>query len=223
MIYFIVFIIFLAILVVVFRKDIKKVWLKLPGGLEGGVETHPRHEPATAPSAGDGIIAEWREPDWFKFAGGSYSNNIPNTIEVWLQVYFRNTGNDPFTLQSARVDFSREGRFWQGYSAGPELTFGGNITTSLLPKNIAPKDSLILYFPYRFPIAAASAEDFVAQVKIAPDLIFKIQYQTKEGVDTRDKVIERTLNFKEEYPKVYKMFLMGRPQAEAQQIARMFD
>lgn len=216
--YFIVLgLIVLLILAIAFRKTLKKIWFKIPG-FEGGLETHSRSDFDTDKTDDNGIIAEWMEPDWFKFAGGSYSNLIPVAIEIWLQVYFRNTTNEPHTLQSASVSFSRQGRFWGGYFGGIQPSINGHINGQMLPKAIPAKDSIPLFFQYVFSIAAVSPDDFIAQIKEAPELVFKINYLTKEGPNTPEKSIERSLNFKEEYPKIYRSFLAGVRHSEGQRL-----
>lgn len=169
-----------------------------------------------------GIIAEWMEPEWFKFAGGSYSNLIPREIEIWLQVYFRNTTEDPHILQSVKGEFTRETKFWSGYFSGVQPDF--NTAASIkFPKTILPKDSLPAYLRFVFPVAAQSPDDFIAQVKASPDLLFKIIYHTKEGAKTQEKFIERSLKFKDLYKGVYVSFLSGVPNPDASRLIKLLE
>ncbi len=169
-----------------------------------------------------GIVAEWMEPEWFKFGGCSYSNLIPNQVELWLQVYFRNTTDDPHILQSAKADFTRNGRFWGGSYLGIQPTFNGNVAQSmpLLPQTIQGKDAIPFYFHFNFSIGAPTPEDFIAQLNASPDLLFKISYHVKEGAKTVEKYIEKSLSFRDEYKKIYKAFLGSSPRPDAQKLAQ---
>jgi hypothetical protein len=167
-----------------------------------------------------GIVAEWMEPDWFRFGPCSYSNLIPTSVELWLQVYFRNTTDDPHILQFAKADFERDGRFWGGQFMGVQPEFGGTRTGSFFPRTIPPKDSIPFYFHFIFSIGAPSPQDFIAQLNVSPDLSFKVSYRVKEGAKTQEKTIQRNFVFREEFKKIYKAFLGGSPRSDAQSLAQ---
>jgi hypothetical protein len=152
-----------------------------------------------------GIIAEWREPDWFKFGGGYYSGFVPGVIDLWLQIYFRNTNNEPAILQSVTGSFDRETKFFGGdfQTVQPELN-GTN--SSIFPKIIDSKHTLPLYVKFSFQ-TMCPLDQFIETMRNAPLFTFKIIFHTKEGAHTYEKKIERVLDLKKEYMPVYRQFL----------------
>lgn len=176
------------------------------------------------PPKQEGVIAEWMHPDWFKFGATQYSNLIPSHVNLSLQVYFRNTTDDPCVLQFAKADFERDGRFWGGQFIGAfsdphqEIPIG-----SSFPKTIPRKESVPFYFRFVFSIGAPSPEEFIKQLRESPDLIFKISYRVKEGPDTHDKIIQQNLVFREEFKKIYGSYLGTSPRPDAQQLTQSLD
>ena len=208
----------LIILIVIFWPNTKKVWFEIPG-FKGGIETHQNSKSKKS----EGIIAEWMQPDWFRFSGGAYSYFVPVAIDVWLQVYFRNTENTPLVLQSANVELAREGRFWGGHFYGVYSASNQHNSPVTFPKTIPPGDALPLYFKFTFTTGGSSPEDFISQVKVSPELIFTITYQTKEGAETKEKKIQKGLDFKNKYKRTYLSFLQGMPQNRAAELAKLID
>jgi hypothetical protein len=72
-------------------------------------------------------------------------------------------------------------------------------------------------------VTAQSPDDFIAQVKASPDLLFKVTYHTKEGAKTQEKFIEKSLKFKDAYKEIYVSFLSGIPNPDAPRLIKLIE
>lgn len=158
--------------------------------------------------SGNGIVAEFMEPDWFSFGGGSYRIFTPQAVDLWLKVYFRNTSKVPMILQSVKGEFLDSELPWQGgyYDVQPRLHGEGYVMD--LPKTVQPEDSLLLYFRFHFSVNHWTPTKFIKEIKKLPtNFVLKISYSTKEKGKTKTKVLNGKMNLRVEYAKIYHGFL----------------
>ena len=162
-----------------------------------------------------GIIVEWREPDWFKLSVGLYSYFTPQEINLWLQVYFCNTTTKPQIIQSARAEIINTDLLsWHvnNYAPQPKLELEG--VGYHFPITVEREDSLPTFFLLRFNINHQEPEQFIEEFYRIPDpILLRIIYETKEGSKTKEKILERELDLRDEFKKVYKQFLESELQS----------
>ena len=158
-----------------------------------------------------GIVAEWMEPDWFNLDVGSYSYFTPQNMKLWLQVYFRNTTTKPQIIQSARIEIiNTDLTLWRVVSHAPQPKLGLEDVGYQVhfPRTMKGEDYLPVFFQLSLYINHQKTEQFIEELKKLPNTIsLRIVYQTKEGSKTKEKILERELNLRDEYKKIYKQFL----------------